>query len=76
MELAPNRILSTIGYNGTSPGPGGNFIDGRKSITAGVEANYLNQWSVDLSYTDYFGGGQFNLLSDRDFLAFVVKYSF
>ena len=22
VELAPNRIISTIGYNGTSPGPG------------------------------------------------------
>jgi len=41
-----------------------------------VEANYLNRWSADLSYTNYFGAGQFNELSDRDFVAFVVKYSF
>ena len=47
-----------------------------KSITLGVEANYLNRWSLDLSYTNYFGAGQFNLISDRDFVAFVAKYSF
>ena len=48
----------------------------RKSITLGLEANYLNKWDLDVSYTNYFGGGQFNLLSDRDFVAFVAKYSF
>ena len=70
------RIAFNQDVNGTSPGPGGNFIDGRKSVTVGVESNYLNRWSIDLSYTDYFGAGQFNEISDRDFVAFVVKYSF
>ncbi|HEX4482006.1 MAG TPA: DUF1302 domain-containing protein [Rudaea sp.] len=70
------RIAFNHDVSGTSPGPGGNFIEGRKSVTVGVESNYLNQWAVDLSYTNYFGGGQFNLVSDRDFVAFVVKYSF
>jgi Protein of unknown function (DUF1302) len=70
------RVAFNHDVNGTSPGPGGNFIDGRKSVTLGVEANYLNQWAVDFSYTNYFGGGQFNLISDRDFVAFVAKYSF
>ncbi len=70
------RIAFNQDVTGTSPGPGGNFIEGRKSVTLGVESNYLNQWAVDLSYTNYFGGGQFNLVSDRDFVAFVVKYSF
>ena len=62
--------------NGTTPGPGGNFIDGRKSITVGTQANYLDKWTFDLNYTNYFGGGEFNLLQDRDFASFVVKYSF
>jgi|SRR5579884_768458 hypothetical protein len=73
--LSP-RIAFNHDVNGTSPGPGGNFIDGRKSLTLGIEANYLNRWSLDLSYTNYFGAGQFNLLSDRDFVAFVAKYAF
>ncbi len=73
--LSP-RLAFSQDVNGTSPGPGGAFIDGRKAVTVGVESNYLNRWSLDLSYTDYFGGGQFNEISDRDFVAFVVKYSF
>jgi hypothetical protein len=70
------RIAFNHDVSGTSPGPGGNFIEGRKSVTLGVETNYLNKWALDVSYTNYFGGGQFNLISDRDFLAFVAKYSF
>ena len=73
--LSP-RIAFSHDVTGTSPGPGGNFIEGRKAVTLGAEANYLNQWAVDFSYTNYFGGGQFNLISDRDFVSFVVKYSF
>ena len=73
--LSP-RVAFNHDVNGTTPGPGGNFVEDRKSLTLGVEANYLNRWSLDLSYTNYFGAGQFNLISDRDFVAFVAKYSF
>ncbi len=73
--LSP-RVAFSHDVNGTSPGPGGNFIAGRKAVTLGVEANYLNQWALDFSYTNYFGAGQFNLISDRDFVALVAKYSF
>ena len=62
--------------NGTTPGPGGNFVEDRKSLTLGVEANYLNQWSADLSYTRFYGAGIFNLVSDRDFVAVSAKYAF
>ena len=70
------RVAFNHDVHGTSPGPGGNFIEDRRSITLGLEANYLNKWDFDLSYTNYFGAGQFNLLSDRDFVALVAKYSF
>ena len=70
------RIAFNHDVNGTTAGPGGSFVEGRKSITLGVEALYLNKVSFDLSYTDFFGAGAFNLLSDRDFAAFAVKYSF
>ena len=46
------------------------------SGTVGVEANYLNKLVFDLSYTSFWGGGQFNQISDRDFASFTVKYSF
>ncbi len=73
--LSP-RVAFNHDVHGTTPGPGGNFLEGRKSGTVGVEANYLNKLVFDLSYTAFFGGGSFNQISDRDFASFTVKYSF
>ena len=70
------RVAFNQDVNGTTPGPGGNFVEDRKSLTFGVAASYLDRWTLDLSYTNYFGGGQFNLISDRDFVAAVATYSF
>jgi hypothetical protein len=73
--LSP-RIAFNHDVSGTTPGPGGNFLEGRRSGTVGVEANYLNKLVFDLSYTSFWGGGHFNQISDRDFASFTVKYSF
>jgi hypothetical protein len=73
--VAP-RVAFNHDVNGISPGPGGNFIEKRKSITLGSEFIYLNQWVVDLSYTNFFGAGSLNSLRDRDFASFSVRYSF
>jgi len=62
--------------SGTTPGPGGSFVDGRKQLTLGVAFNYLNTWIFDINYTNYSGGGRYNLLMDRDFYAASVRYSF
>jgi hypothetical protein len=62
--------------SGTTPGPGGSFIDGRKQLTLGVAFNYLNEWIFDFSYTTYMGAGEFNMLKDRDFISASVRYSF
>ena len=75
LTLSP-RIAFSHDVNGTTPGPGGNFLDGRMSYTVGVEANYLQKLVFDLSYTGFSGGGQFNQIADRDFASFTVKYSF
>ncbi|KZY39283.1 peptide ABC transporter substrate-binding protein [Oleiphilus sp. HI0081] len=61
---------------GYAPGPGANFIEGRKSLGLSVRADYLNQYSATLAYTNYFGGGVHNTISDRDSLALSVSYSF
>lgn len=61
-------------FSGNTPGPGGNFLEGRKAITLGLNANLRNQWTMGVSYTDFFGAGKLNLLNDRDFLSFNVKY--
>ncbi len=75
VNMSP-RLAFNHDVNGITPGPGGNFLEGRKSATIGVEANYLSAWSADLSYTAFFGAGNLNLIGDRDFLSFSVKYSF
>ncbi|MFO7813388.1 MAG: DUF1302 domain-containing protein, partial [Pelovirga sp.] len=75
VTLSP-RIAWAHDVNGTTPGPGGNFVEGRKAITLGLGANYQNKWSADISYTDFFGAGRYNLINDRDFLAAEIKYFF
>jgi hypothetical protein len=62
--------------SGVSPGPGGNFIEGRMALTIGLLGVYQNKWSGDLSYTTYMGADRHNLINDRDFVAANVKYSF
>ena len=61
---------------GVSPGPGGNFLEDRHALTVGLGANLRAKWDFDLSYTQFGGAGQYNLLNDRDFVAASIKYSF
>ena len=70
------RVAFNHDVNGITPGPGGNFLEGRKSVTVGVEATYLSQWAADLSFTEFRGAGTLNLIHDRDFVSFTLKYSF
>jgi hypothetical protein len=62
--------------SGISPGPGGNFLEGRKALTVGVGFQYRFNWELDASYTSFFGAGRYNLINDRDFVAANIKYSF
>ncbi|MEM6999006.1 MAG: DUF1302 domain-containing protein [Pseudomonadota bacterium] len=55
--------------SGITPGPGGNFLAGRKDISIGVRAVYQNEWEADISYTSFLGDSRQNLLHDRDFMA-------
>lgn len=62
--------------NGTTPTPLGNFVEGRKAVSLGLRAVVREMVTVDLSYSNYFGAGKFNLINDRDFVSASVKYSF
>ena len=62
--------------DGISPQPAGPFREGRKAISVGLTATYLEEWEADISYTDFFGAGRYNLLNDRDFFEVTLKYSF
>jgi hypothetical protein len=78
--IGPVTVSPRLGWahdvHGTTPGPGGSFIDGRKQLTLGVGFNYLNEWLFDFSWTTYMGAGEFNMLKDRDFVSASVRYSF
>ena len=54
----------------------GNFIEGRKAHTIGVDASYLNSFEVGLQYTEYYGAGRNNSTRDRDNVSLTAKYSF
>ena len=62
--------------SGNTPSPLANFVEGRKTVTLGVSADYLQKWGANLSYTQYSGAGLRNRLGDRDYLQFSVNYSF
>ena len=75
VTLSP-RIAWSHDVDGNTPGPGGSFIEDRRAVTFGLGGSYQSTWSADLSYTDFFGASRYNLLNDRDFVAFNIKYSF
>ena len=81
-----DNVFSSINLNprvawaqdvaGTTPGPGGNFVEGRKALSLGLNAVYQQTWSADIAYTRYMGAGAYNLINDRDFVSFNIKTSF
>jgi hypothetical protein len=61
---------------GTTPGPGGNFVEGRYGLTLGVASNLRNTYEVDFSWTRFGGAGRYNDINDRDFVAAALKVFF
>jgi hypothetical protein len=70
------RVVWAHDVEGTTPGPGGNFVEGRYGLTVGIGGNLQNTWEIDFNYTRFGGAGRYNDLNDRDFIAAAVKYSF
>ncbi|RWU25558.1 DUF1302 domain-containing protein [Pseudomonas alkylphenolica] len=61
--------------DGYSPGPGGNFEEGRKAISLGLDAEYQNTYTTSLSYTNFFDG-KYTTVDDRDFIALSFGVNF
>ena len=78
--LGPVNLLPRLqlqhDVQGTSPGPGGLFVEDRVAFTLGLGATYQHQWEADVSLTMFGGANRYNLLNDRDFVAVNLKYSF
>lgn len=74
------NVSPAIGFThdvrGNTPLPLGNYVEDRKSVNIAAEFVFLNQWAFELRYVNYFDAGRYNLLSDRDFIATTIKYSF
>lgn len=75
ISIAPLFIwLHDVG--GNAPGPGGNFVEGRKTLFSILELRYEKSISFNIVYNAFFGAGQDNLYQDRDNAGFFVKYQF
>lgn len=78
--IGPINLLPRLAWRhdvgGVSPGPGENFLEGRKAVSFGLRATYLSAWQADIGYTNFFGAGRYNLQNDRDFVAASLSYSF
>ena len=75
IQLNP-RIIWAHDVDGISPVGAGPFLEGRKALTVGLQAQYITRLKVDLAYTEYSGAGQQNLINDRDNISFSVRYDF
>lgn len=84
VNLTP-RVAFQHDLRGTSP----TFTQNTQAVTVGVTADYQNNFSADLSYTNFFAGETIGAttnaaafrstnqaLGDRDFIAATVSYAF
>jgi hypothetical protein len=69
------RFVFSHDVNGNTPDPMFLFIEDRKSLGVTMNFNYQNAWSLDVSYNSFWGGGDINTFSDRDYVSFNLKYS-
>jgi hypothetical protein len=62
--------------SGVSPGPGGNFLEGRYALSAGLKGTLRNMYELEVTYAQFGGAGKYNTTRDRDFISFTAKVSF
>ncbi|MFZ3285001.1 DUF1302 domain-containing protein [Pseudomonas sp.] len=74
VNLKPN-VAWSHDVSGYSPGPGGNFEEGRKAVSLGVDAEYQNTYTASLAYTNFFDG-KYSTVDDRDFVALSFGVNF
>ncbi|PVY70780.1 uncharacterized protein DUF1302 [Tamilnaduibacter salinus] len=75
VNLEP-QIAFAHDVQGYAPAPGGNFIEGSKSVGLSLSGTYQNRYEASIGYTNYFGGKPYNDLTDRDNVTASVSVSF
>lgn len=61
---------------GYSYDPGGPFQQGQQAIGLSLGVNYLNDYSLELGYNEFFGSNDYSILDDRDFVSVSLKADF
>ena len=69
-------IIWSQDVHGVSPGPGENFVEGRKAVIVSTTVRFSQAWNAAVGYTVFYGGGSNNLLRDRDFAQVGLRYLF
>jgi hypothetical protein len=71
IDLTP-RVIWQHDVSGDTPNlfP---FVQDRLGISAGFTIDYLQTWSFDVGYTNFFNAGPADVLHDRDFLSATLK---
>ena len=52
------------------------FVEGRKALTLSLLFNYRDKWKSAVQFVQFMGGGDNNMMRDRDFVSASVSYSF
>lgn len=66
----------THDVDGSTPGPGGAFVEHRKTFSASLEIRYTQRWSGSVGYVRNFGGTPFNVFEDRDLVRFQLIFEY
>ena len=69
------NLTPSVAWSHDVDGYGPNFNEGSKAISIALNADYQNTYNASLSYTDFFGG-EYNTITDRDFVALSFGVNF
>jgi hypothetical protein len=61
--------------NGNTPLPIANFLEDRKAFEFSMGFDRQNTYGIGVTYATFWGAGERNLISDRDFAALTFRYS-
>ncbi|MEE2730898.1 MAG: DUF1302 domain-containing protein [Pseudomonadota bacterium] len=75
VNLKPTVSFSHDVY-GYSASPVSNFLQNRKALGLSLEAIWLNDYSVQASYTSFYGNEPYNQLADKDYYSVSASASF
>lgn len=52
------------------------FVEGRKALALNLNFDYHNEWKGNIGYSAFWGGGNMNMIRDRDVLSMSISRTF